>query len=99
MKRASSPFPAEFSGMAYFPLPIPAETSYAECRRFSDSLPGNAVFMANPACPVMKEPIPIQQWLPAGPLRDPRIQKRDGEIQKVKNSFFKKRETSNITGP
>ena len=70
MKRASSPFPAEFSGMAYFPLPIPAETSYAECRRFSDSLPGNAVFMANPACPVMKEPIPIQQWLPAGPLRD-----------------------------
>jgi len=29
MKRASSPFPAEFSGMAYFPLPIPAETSYA----------------------------------------------------------------------
>ena len=70
MKRASSPFPAEFSGMAYFPLPIPAETSYAECRRFSDSFPGNAVFMANPACPVMKEPIPIQQWLPAGPLRD-----------------------------
>lgn len=28
------PIPAEFSGMAYFPLPIPAETSYAECRRF-----------------------------------------------------------------
>ena len=32
--------------------------------------PGNAVFIANPACRIMKEPIPIQQWLPAGPLRD-----------------------------
>jgi hypothetical protein len=41
MKRASSPFPAEFSGMAYFPLPIPAETSYAECRRFLNA----AVFL------------------------------------------------------